>query len=179
MFVDVSLNTFLSILLFIAFSVKMPDTITVRITGVRTCEAPVQYRTTEIPFKEYVKGVLPNEWYPSWPEESLKAGAVAVKMYAWSMYEAKGYVWDCTWSQVYDPTRRTEQTDKAVDDTWNWILVNKDGIVRTYYNAYIGGCYIQEEENCMSQWNSKIEAEYGKKWYEIILSYYEGILVSP
>ena len=36
-------------------------------------------------FENYVENVLPNEWYPSWNAESLKAGAMAAKMYAWYM----------------------------------------------------------------------------------------------
>ena len=36
-----------------------------------------------VDFKTYVKNVLPNEWVSSWPAESLKAGAVAVKSYGW------------------------------------------------------------------------------------------------
>src|SRR5512139_1230396 len=36
-------------------------------------------RVDSVPFKTYVKNVLPNEWIASWPKESLRAGAVAVK----------------------------------------------------------------------------------------------------
>ncbi|MBY0011722.1 SpoIID/LytB domain-containing protein [Paenibacillus typhae] len=36
-----------------------------------------------IDFLEYCKHVLPNEWDEYAPDESLKAGAMAVKMYAW------------------------------------------------------------------------------------------------
>ena len=94
---------------------SLPDTITVRVTGEKECRAGLRYTTQQIDFKEYVKGVLPNEWGMTWNEESLKAGAVAVKMYAWTMYWGRGYVWDCTWSQVYDPEIKYKRTDKAVD----------------------------------------------------------------
>jgi stage II sporulation protein D len=32
--------------------------------------------------EEYVKGVVPNEAYSSWPQEALKAQAVAARTYA-------------------------------------------------------------------------------------------------
>lgn len=34
-------------------------------------------------FLDYCKHVLPNEWDEHAPDESLKTGAMAVKMYAW------------------------------------------------------------------------------------------------
>lgn len=74
-----------------------------------------------IPFEDYVKGVLPNEWIASWPSESLKAGAVAVRSYAWGWILAGGK-YDCadlddtTWSQVYNETRHPN-TNAAVDAT--------------------------------------------------------------
>lgn len=160
---------------------KMPETIVVRITGQKTCTENMRYHTERIDFKEYVKGVLPNEWGHHWPEESLKAGAIAVKMYAWSKYETAGFVWDCTWDQVYNPELRYDSIDQAVEDTWDWIFItpNPGKPIRTYYNAWIGGCQERSEENCMGQWNSKEDAENGMAWEEIINKYYEkGVLVS-
>ncbi|MBB2483459.1 DUF4829 domain-containing protein, partial [Bacillus sp. APMAM] len=34
-------------------------------------------------FVSYIENVLPNEWYSTWPPESLRTGAIAVKMYGW------------------------------------------------------------------------------------------------
>jgi len=129
-------------------------------------------------FKEYVKGVLPAEWGNNWNQESLKAGAIAVKMYGWSMYETYGYVWDCNWDQVYRPEWRTESTDKAVDDTWDWVLLHDKKIVRTYYDDRYATCLGREqEENCMGQWDSYDDAKEGMNWKDIITKYYDGILV--
>lgn len=36
-----------------------------------------------IPFETYIRNVLPNEWVPDWETESLKAGAIAIKMFGW------------------------------------------------------------------------------------------------
>ena len=124
---------------------------------------------------------MPNEWGSTWHEESLKAGAIAVKMYAWSKYETAGFVWDCTWDQVYNPDKRYESIDQAVEETWDWIFItpNPGKPIRTYYNAWIGGCQERHEINCMGQWNSKKDAENGMTWQEIITKYYEkGVLIS-
>jgi len=158
----------------------IPQTIQVRVTGLDVCDPDMQYRTETMDFKEYVKGVLPAEWGNDWHEESLKAGAMAVKMYAWTTAETKGYVWDCHWDQVYHPEWRTEATDKAVDDTWNYILVshNPGKPIKTYYNAWHGGCLERGETNCMGQWDSLSDAVIGHKWQVIVMKYYEGQIVS-
>lgn len=159
-------------------SYQIPETITVRITGKKTCEYPQRYTTVQMDFKEYVKGVLPNEWGRSWDMDSLRAGAVAVKMYAWSMYQAKGYVWDCTWDQVYNPSVKSARTDQAVDDTWDLYLFKNGKPVRTFYNAWMNGCNIRNETNCMGQWKSKVLAEEGMSWKQILLQFYDGYIIN-
>lgn len=84
----------------------------------------------EVPFRAYVENVLYWEW-PSWyPTEALKAGAVAVKQYAWYKVRyprstavtpsgACYHVRDDTWDQIYDPSRTpTAAHLAAVDATW-------------------------------------------------------------
>lgn len=153
-----------------------PETISVRITGLKDCRGidQVSYQTQTLDFKEYVKGVLPNEWLADWDIDALKAGAVAVKMYAWSLYWKQGFVWDCNWNQVYDPRTRTEKTDQAVDETWNWVIWN-NGPVRTYYDDYRAACKSRGHE-CLSQWYSKSRAEEGVDWKTILNNHYDGFL---
>jgi len=63
-----------------------------------------------IDFYYYVKNVLPKEWYytSSWPDKSLQAGAMAVKMYGWyhvyyAKYPGQGYdVKDNTADQSFE-----------------------------------------------------------------------------
>ncbi len=162
-----------------------------RVTGLGVCQPEMTYHTETIELKEYVRGVLPSEWLPSWDDEALKAGALAVKNFAVSRHNAKGYLWDCTFDAVHDPRKRTEQTDQAVDDTWDWWLVNETFLsynghyadsmgnqllVRTYFNADSIGCATQGD-NCMSQYGSQKYALEGFEWKEILLKYYEGVLV--
>ncbi len=78
-----------------------------------------------VPFKEYVKVVLPVEFPADWPVEVLRAGAVAIKSYAWFhvRYPASDRcdLGDTTRYQLYDPSkqRRTAVSDRAVEETWH------------------------------------------------------------
>ena len=92
----------------------MPQTIEVRVTGQAECYKGMEWQAETVDFKEYVKGVLPNEWYPTWDEELLKVGAVAVKNYGASVYKSQGFVWDCNWNQIYRPSWRSEATDSSL-----------------------------------------------------------------
>ena len=165
--------------------VVVPQTITVRITGDSECRHYNQYRTEYINFKEYVKGVLPNEWLPTWSDESLKVGAIAVKQFGLVDYLQSGFVWSNTCDQVYDPSKRTPQTDKAVDDTWDmWLVTLKPqgsgwwlGFEKTFFNATYGGCYYQDEENCLGQWEANELIEEGQGFEEVLLKFYGGTLV--
>jgi stage II sporulation protein D len=46
--------------------------------------------------EDYVKGVVPNEAIPSWPQEALKAQAVAARTYALfgMLHAPPGRSWD-------------------------------------------------------------------------------------
>ena len=160
----------------------LPSTIRVRITGNRYCNLSLPYTVETIDFKEYVKHVLPNEWIASWPHESLRAGAMAAKMYAWS-YIAIGGKWpdadvyDSTCDQVYIPSVSYASTNAAVDFTWNWRLLQSDGqhLFRTYYRAYASQCAGAGLAGyCMGQYESRDMAYDLYTWDEILAEFYTG-----
>jgi len=186
---------------------EFPSTIVVRITGELSCNRDIRYQLKELELKQYVKHVLATEWGHSWNEESLKAGAVAVKMYAMRAIEVGGdwvesfyvskdgdiidtmvldgwlrgqskwsdaHVYDCNYDMAYDPRLQFESTDRAVEETWNYVLVDKDGdLFRTHFVAWYNACStFTEEGTCMGQWNSKADAENGMSWQEILEKYY-------
>ena len=125
----------------------------------------------QVELKEYVKGVLPNEWYPTWNEEALKAGAVAIRAFA--VHEMRtGFVWDCNWDQVYDPSKRTPETDAAVDAVWDYVWIGE----KNYHDNRQVTCRSREEPNCMGQRASQRDAEDGLMFDEILDKYYEGRL---
>ena len=115
----------------------IPTTIRVRVTGYAYCDLSRPYTVETVDFKDYVKHVLPNEWPSSWHTESLRAGAMAAKMYAWS-YIAIGGKWpdadvyDSTCDQVYNPAVEYESTNNAVDATWDWRLMRGEHLFRTF-----------------------------------------------
>ncbi len=145
--------------------VEYPEYITVRVTGRAECERGTPYTIVEVPFMDYVKGVMVNEFGFQHPiytlsgerlrviphtDETLKTSAMIIKNYAlhqyytdgkWGGYE-QGIVYDCDWDMVYNPAITNEVTDKAVEDTWNFVIVYEgtNNIVPTYFNAYYGGC---------------------------------------
>jgi hypothetical protein len=165
----------------------LPPTIRVRITGYPHCDLDRDYTVETIDFKDYAKHVLPNEWVPTetgnWPGESLRAGAMAVKMYAWS-YIAIGGKWpdadvyDSTCDQVYNPAIAYDSTNKAVDYTWNWRLSRDNLLVRTYYRAKYSQCPSGLAGNCMGQIDSRDMANEGSTWDEILYSFYVNSFIS-
>jgi hypothetical protein len=149
-----------------------------------------------VDFKDYVKNVLPNEWIASWSTDALKAGAMAVKTYAWyrvlnpknSQYKKKGFdVRDDTCDQVYKPNSAVPKTSQAVDETWDWVMTRNGKIFEAQYVSGTPGspepCVVKgRKKKCypgrMSQWGTQYWAEQGKDWQWILHYYYDPINLS-
>ncbi|MDQ3691924.1 MAG: hypothetical protein M3406_18195 [Chloroflexota bacterium] len=144
-----------------------------------------------VDFRTYVKSVLSREWISSWTTESLRAGALAVKNYAWyQVIHWRGYlngagqcfdVFDTTRDQHYDPSRPTYAAmAAAVDSTWGTLAQKGGRIFATYYNA--GGAYESCGANAngwqMFQWGSQACGLAGKSAAQIMATYYSGVTVS-
>ncbi|MCD0452621.1 peptidase inhibitor family I36 protein [Actinocorallia sp. API 0066] len=142
-------------------------------------------RVDRVPFRTYVKDVLPNEWYASWPKESLRAGAIAVKNHGWywalhsTRRTAGGKcfdVWDHTNSQVYKPGSAKPATSAAVDATWRTRLTRGGKIYQAQYCATTTACrswWVDGE--WMSQHGSRDLARSGWTHTRILRHYYRGI----
>lgn len=150
-------------------------------------------------FLFYVKSVLPNEWYPSLsPAESLQAGAVAIRNYGWykvnaasGAYPYGGYasnptrcfdVDDTESYQVYNPTTHVGRTDNAVAAVWDAVL-RPAGTVQLRESLYYAGAVScapnygpngNEYGKWMSQNGADTCANSGKKWFEILQTFYVG-----
>jgi hypothetical protein len=93
----------------------------------------------ELPREEYVKGVVPHEWIPSWHPEALRAGAVAARTFAvrWAL---RGGRWDCadvddgTVTQVYRDDRNA-RANEAVDATSGMVVTRDGQVISTEYSA--------------------------------------------
>ncbi len=156
----------------------VPQQIRVRVTGYPHCDLSRPYTVQTIDFRQYLKNVLPNEWGASWARESVRAGAVAVKMYAWYMITLGGKwpdadVYDSTCDQVYNPAIAYASTNAAVDDTFDWRLTLNGKIFPTYYRAYAYQCADAGlTGRCLGQWDSKSQADAGQTFEQILTGAY-------
>jgi hypothetical protein len=156
-------------------ALEPPDTIRVRITGDWRCDPAAEYTVEIIDFKEYVRRVLPNEFYYWWPSETLKAGALAVKMYAWYWIERGGKwpdadVLDSTCDQWYRPDFSHPRTDQAVEDIWTFMLTREGKLFETRYKNTLN-C---SPPLCMLQPEAADLARSGATWDEILANFYGG-----
>jgi hypothetical protein len=135
--------------------------------------------TTTLDFTTYCKNVLPNEWIASWPSESLKAGAMAVKMYAW--YHVVHPKWpslnadvkDTTADQVYKANSENTATSNAVDSVKTVGMANSDGnLFEAQYLAGTKGEPGDPGSGKVMQWGTKYWADSGNKTYKEMLHYY-------
>ncbi|MEO3873713.1 SpoIID/LytB domain-containing protein [Nonomuraea sp. B12E4] len=143
-------------------------------------------RVERVDFKTYVKNVLPNEWVSSWPSESLKAGALAVKNFGWywalhsNRKTPSGQcfdVYDHTSSQVYNPGSARAVTSAAVDATWGTRLTRSGKIFRAQYCATTTACGNWVDGDWMSQNGSRDKAREGWSHSRILQYYYTGIVL--
>ena len=154
-----------------------------------SCKGTIQTFNME----DYVKGVLPSEWIRSWPMETQKAGAVAIRSYA-SYWVSKGGKYNCadlcdtTYSQVYKDARYPN-TSQAVDATKNQVVLKGGKLASTEYSAENtvyptwGGVKVNDTTTCtgkakfghgrgMCQWGSMRWAKYHSKGYTWIVNHY-------
>lgn len=95
--------------------------------------------------EEYLYGVVPSEIPPSWPEEALKAQAVAARTYTFQhldRHRRKGF--DICGNQhcaVYSGINgENKNTNKAVNDTRGQVLYGSNyRILNTFYSNSCGG----------------------------------------
>ncbi|MFG1998682.1 peptidase inhibitor family I36 protein [Spirillospora sp. NPDC048911] len=159
---------------------KLPSSILVYRTGLK--------RVDRVSFKYYVKNVLPNEWITSWPRESLRSGAMAVKSYAWwwalhsTRKTSSGQcfdVYDNTNSQVYRPGSAKAVTNAAVDATWGKRINRNGKIFMAQYCATTTACGAWRTGDWLSQYGSRDKARAGWGYARILKSYYRNITIKP
>ncbi len=144
-------------------------------------------RVDRVDFKTYVKNVLPNEWISSWPAESLKAGAMAVKSFGWywALHSTRKTssgacfdVYDTTSSQVYKPGSATTATNSAVDATWGTRMTRGGDILQAEYCSTTTACGTWSTGNEMSQYGSADLANAGDSYSTILHYYYSSITLT-
>lgn len=166
-----------------------PQSIRVGYTGYIHCSdwlnagQPI-VKVVEMPFADYVKQVLPNEWPNAWHAESLKAGAVAVKNFGWWKITLRGTPWqrpggadvvNNTCDQYFVEGSYRPTTDAAVDQTWGWRLSRNNRIIATNFLDRSWRCDDYGWPDCMGQWDSKELAEQGMPFDQILHYFYDPI----
>jgi hypothetical protein len=144
-----------------------------------------------VDFRAYLKNVLSREWISSWTTESLRAGALAVKHYAWyQVLHWRGYVsaggecfdlFDTARDQVYDPSRPIyAPMASAVDATWSTLALRNGSVFPTYYNsgAWNEACGANANGWQMFQWGSQACGLDGLSAAQIMSFYYSGLQVT-
>ena len=140
-----------------------------------------------VDFKTYVKVVMPAEWPSTWGQEVLRAGAVAIKQYAWyyTMHYRGGTgtggcfdVIDNSNDQIYSPTRTQYASEiQAVESTWAESITKGGTFVFTGYRPganvacgvdahTLGGNYLMQ--------HSAVDCAIAGKTGEQILEIYYG-----
>ncbi|MGD6831730.1 SpoIID/LytB domain-containing protein [Sutcliffiella halmapala] len=86
--------------------------------------------------EDYIKGVVPNESYPSWHMEALKAQSVTARSYAY----ASGILSNTTSSQVYNGfSSEHSRTNEAVEATKGEVVKYQGKPIMTFFGAASGG----------------------------------------
>jgi len=125
----------------------------------------------------YIKGVLPNEVYPSWENEALKAAAVATRTYTLKSIRGKhsshGFdVCTTTCCQVYAGlTKTADSTDRAVEETKGQVLYYNGALAETVYHAISGGI----TESAAGAWGGSPDAHPYLKVVETPFESYHGL----
>ena len=92
--------------------------------------------------EQYLYGVVPSEVPDDWPEEVLKAQAVAARTYALATRKTGGAfdLFPDVRSQVYRGVdEEVTSTNKAVDDTAGEVLMYRGRLATTYFHSTSGG----------------------------------------
>ena len=103
---------------------------------------------------DYVKGVIAKEMPASWPNEALKAQAVAARCFAYSsLGKHSDYGFDVcstTNCQVYGGvTAETASTIRAADETAGMVVCYNGRIISTLFGSSNGG-YMEAAQNVWS-----------------------------
>ncbi|AET62307.1 SpoIID/LytB domain-containing protein [Paenibacillus terrae] len=136
----------------------------------------------EVPLEQYLYSVVGAEVYSSWPDEALKAQAVAARSYALAQGNRFqiGNVVDGTLSQAYNGKGSEHaNVSEAVDATAGEVIKSGGKVVEAVFSSNAGGVTADASE----VWNSGGEAfasvdssgdtsaqKGAQEWYHVLLS---------
>ncbi|WP_405173309.1 SpoIID/LytB domain-containing protein [Paenibacillus sp. FSL H8-0260] len=134
-----------------------------------------------VPLEQYLYAVVGGEVSSSWPEEALKAQAVAARSYALSQgnrFDVANVV-DTTLSQVYNGIgSEAPSIIKAVDTTAGEVLMSGGKVVEAVFSSNSGGMTADPSEVWANGGDvfasvpsvEDVSAAAAKKWYYVLLA---------
>lgn len=133
--------------------------------------------------KDYLYSVVGSEVPASWPQDALKAQAVAARSYALTYYfkpaNSLYHLGDTQAYQVYSGVEKeTNTTRAAVDSTAGEFLSYQGGIVESLYAASDELVATAHGGRGMSQTGAMQMAEQGHNYLQILGNYYPGTAVA-
>ncbi|MEC1177163.1 SpoIID/LytB domain-containing protein [Metasolibacillus meyeri] len=137
--------------------------------------------------RTYIKDVMPNEIYVTWPTESLKANILAAKTYAWYNIEnprkpATDYNAHVTdkWAnyQHYKEGSNHATTNSLVDQLYTYAMLRSQGPFDAQYRAGSQGSTGTNGGNILSQWGTVQLANQGYTYTQILKYYYTNTFVA-
>lgn len=143
-------------------------------------------RVDNVSFKTYVYRVASSEWGRSQPFQLQRAGAVAVKQYAWyhilryrgGMFRGRCFdVKDTTADQIYKVKTPPIETVRAVNSTWG-IAVYRQGqfIMTGYRSGFSRRCASDVTGYKLFARSSRSCAHRGWSAEQILSRYYHAVL---
>ncbi len=111
----------------------------------------------ELNIEDYLRGVVPAEIPSAWPDEVLKAQAVAARNYVLQRVEAtRGHsfnVADDQYSQVYKGyDAESPATDRAIEETRGIVMLSQGRLVTAFFHSSSGGF----TENSEDVWKNPV-----------------------
>ncbi len=132
-----------------------------------------------LPVERYVMCVVPNEIMTSWPEETIKAFAIAVRSYALSglNYYNNSYGFDITGtSQVYGMASNVDsKTQKAVNDTKDLVMAYNGKVAEAYYSSSVGGVTVGSGDAYVTSYPYLVAVNTPWEKYASLSSGYHGL----
>ncbi|MEZ4339087.1 MAG: SpoIID/LytB domain-containing protein [Sandaracinaceae bacterium] len=173
---------------------ELPATIRVWRASLDGSTSSCAGRVDVIALEDYVAGVVPHEWIPSWQPASLRAGAIAARTYA-TYWIRRGGKYGCadlsddTRSQVYRDDR-VAVTDLAVEATASQVVTRDGQAIEASYSAENGdptadgvdeplctGLPVFGHGHGLCQWGSQRWALAGRDENWMVEHYYPGAVV--
>ncbi len=107
-----------------------------------------------MPFEEYIMGVVAAEMNPEWPVEALAAQAIIARTFTLQKIDDQGGVpqrnahasSDIKEFQAYNPAEITDNVRAAVEETRGEVIVRDNEFIRAWFHAYAGTRTAQADE---------------------------------